>query len=256
MFLAFVAIGCIDTASLRIDFQANEVVVLGELLCGDYEVYDCGGISTHANPLLPSPWIGKNGPLDLLFGQNIKCRLPAQDLPALVPGDDLVLSGWNIRQPERPAFIRDSIVGMRCHEHLGIHPNVSAVTFQVNQSGGIHIARNRLILEREGKVISGCAVHVNGVKRGVRALHLEYATFGNQQNMRFVAAEVLVQGAPAARQVKRFPTGDALNEHYGIGDAALRANNQALKIASLLRFGIANLRIFGDGKAAQVRFWS
>src|SRR3979411_1336196 len=128
---AFVAIGYIDTASLRIDFQANEVVVLGELLCGDYEVYDCGGISTHANPLLPSPWIGKNGPLDLLFGQNIKCRLPPQDLPTLVPGDDLVPSGWNIGQPERPGFIRDGIVGMRCHEHLGIHPNVSAITFQV-----------------------------------------------------------------------------------------------------------------------------
>jgi hypothetical protein len=120
----------------------------------------------------------------------------------------------------------------------------------------IHIARNGLILERKWQVIGGGAVHVNGVKRGVRTFHLQGATFGNQQNMRLVAAKPLVEGTALGRQVKRFPAGNALDEYDRIRDAALRTNNQPFQIAGFVRIGVADLRIFCDGKPGKVGFRS
>ena len=59
--------------------------------------------------------------------------------------------------------------------------------------------------------------------------------------MRFVAAEVLVQRTPGRRQVKRLTAGNALDEHHGIRDTALRTDDQSFQIASLVRIGACKL---------------
>src|SRR6202451_3119952 len=74
--------------------------------------------------------------------------------------------------------------------------------------------------------------------------------------MRLVAAKSLVEGTALGRQVKRFPAGDAFDEDHSIRDAALRTDNQSLKIAGFMRIGVANFRIFCNGKPGKAGFWS
>jgi hypothetical protein len=70
--------------------------------------------------------------------------------------------------------------------------------------------------------------------------------------VRLIAAKALIQRTSGGRQIKRLPAGNVFDEHHGIRDAVLRTDNQPLQIAGLVRIGIANLRIFGDGKAGNV----
>ena len=66
------------------------------LLGGYDEVRNCGRAFTHVDLFLPSPWFGKDGALNFFLSQNVKRGLPPQDLPALVPGNHLILSRRNI----------------------------------------------------------------------------------------------------------------------------------------------------------------
>jgi hypothetical protein len=66
------------------------------LLGGYDQVRNCGRAFTHVDLFLPKPWFGKDGALNFFLSQTIKPGLPPLDLPALVPGNHLILSRRNI----------------------------------------------------------------------------------------------------------------------------------------------------------------
>ena len=66
--------------------------------------------------------------------------------------------------------------------------------------------------------------------------------------MRDVAAVFLVEMTALFGQVHGFAAGDVLQVDDGVGDAALRSDDEALEVGGFLGLGVADLRIFGDGK--------
>ena len=75
---------------------------------------------------------------------------------------------------------------------------------------------------------------------------------GTRQNMGLVAALLLVQRAPGCWDVHRLSAGNIFEEYHCVGHPVLGAHDQAIKVARLVRVGIANLRIFVDGKGRDV----
>jgi len=72
-------------------------------------------------------------------------------------------------------------------------------------------------------------------------------------NVGNVVAALLVKVTPLVRQVNSFSAGNILQVNDGVRDAALRSEDQALQVSGLFGVGIANLRIFGDGKVKGAR---
>jgi hypothetical protein len=94
---------------------------------------------------------------------------------------------------------------------------------------------------------------VDGVQGGIGTLHVERAVFRDQENVRNVAAVFLVEVAALFGQVHGFALGDVLEVDDGVGDAALRSDDEALQVGRLFGFGVTDLRVFGDGKVERVR---
>src|ERR1700719_2912952 len=57
----------------------------------------------------------------------------------------------------------------------------------------------------------------------------------------------------SVRKIHCLALGDVLQKHNRIGDASVGPNRQSLKVANLMRFGIANTRILGDRKFRSLR---
>src|ERR1700689_5133048 len=64
---------------------------------------------------------------------------------------------------------------------------------------------------------------------------------------------LLVEMAALFGQVHGFALGDVFEVNNGVGDAALRPEDEALQVSGFPGIGIADLRIFGDGKLEGVR---
>src|ERR1035441_4103908 len=89
---------------------------------------------------------------------------------------------------------------MWSHHHFGVHPDVAAIATEMDQSGRRHGARSDLVGEWKGEVKDRCTIHVNGVQRGVGALHLERGILRDEENMWDVAAMFLIQVPPLLGQ--------------------------------------------------------
>jgi len=111
---------------------------------------------------------------------------------------------------------------------------VTAIASHVGQTRCRHGTGNDLVGEGEWQIVRGCPVHVNSVQGGVRALHPEFSILRDQQNVRLVAAALLVEKASGLGEVYRFPSGNTFQEYYGICDTTLRADDQPLQIANLV----------------------
>ena len=70
-------------------------------------------------------WLGENGALDAVFGQNVIGLFFAGEAPAFMPGHDLIGSGGDVGKLEASALVGDGVVGVRRHEHFGIHPDMA-----------------------------------------------------------------------------------------------------------------------------------
>jgi hypothetical protein len=71
--------------------------------------------------------------------------------------------------------------------------------------------------------------------------------------VRFVAAIPLIKELPLWRNIHGFAAGDIFEVHDRVGDSALRPDNYAFQIANLVRLGITNLGVFGDGESRNMR---
>ena len=78
------------------------------------------------------------------------CRI---DVPAFMPGHDLVLSRRNVRELEFPRLIGHGVVRMRHHQHLRVHPGMAAVALQVDQA---HRSACRGKPPGSGREMAGC----------------------------------------------------------------------------------------------------
>jgi len=88
-------------------------------------------------------------------------------------------------------------------------------------------------------------------RNGIAALRLEVAALRNEHDVRNVAAILLIEMLAGFRKVHGLPFGDVLQKHDGIRDTTIGADFEPLEVAHLVRFGIANAGVLGDGK-----FWS
>jgi len=164
--------------------------------------------------------------------------------PAFVPGDDFVLARRNIAQLEIAFGIGDRVVRIRGDDHLGIHPHVTGIAAEVDRTLARHGATDLLPRANEGKVVIGAARHVYGMQNWVATPDGDYAFRRNQQDVRFVAATLLVEEAARERKIHGFSGGDVLQVDDGVRHASVGGNHQTLEIAMLLAKGIADLRIF------------
>src|SRR6266446_6138273 len=94
---------------------------------------------------------------------------------------------------------------------------------------------------------------MNGVKRGVGTFHRQRSIRGNQQNVRLVTAVLLVQGLALRWEFEGLTARDLFQEDNCICNPALRADDEAFQIMCFMRFRVANLGIFADGQAWEVR---
>ena len=173
-----------------------------------------------------------------------------------MPGDDLISAGRDAGEFEASALVGDGIIRMLDHHHFGVHPDVAAVAAQVDQAGLLHGAGADLVGEGEWQIVAGGTIHVDGVQSGVGALHLEIALLGHEENVRNVAAVLLVEVTALLGQIDGFAGRDVLEINDGIGDAAFRADDQAFEADVLLAVGIANLGIFSHRKIELMRHWA
>src|SRR5215471_11118210 len=101
---------------------------------GDDEGYVHTLIFAYGDRFFPAFWLRKYRPFHSVFRQHVERLLCANHSPTLMPGDDLIGTGWNIRKLKLPALISYGIVGVRNDHHFGIHPDVSTVTAQAHQT--------------------------------------------------------------------------------------------------------------------------
>lgn len=94
---------------------------------------------------------------------------------------------------------------------------------------------------------------MDGMQGGIGTDHAERLVLGYQQDMRDVAAVPLIEVPALLGQVQGFAAADVFEINDGIGDAALRADDEALEIGHLFRIGVADLRVFGDGHSQGMR---
>ncbi len=74
----------------------------------------------------------------------------------------------------------------------------------------------------------------------------------DQQDVRDVAAVLLVEVTALLGQIHGFAGGDVLEIDDGVGHSALRADDEAFEVDGFFGVGIADLRILGDGKLERV----
>ncbi len=222
------------------------------LLVRDHEA-DCARlIATYRHGFFPRPGFREQWALDAAFGENVVGVFLAEQIPAFMPGHDLVGSRRHVGELEIPALVRHGIVGMRDHHHLGVHPDVAAVAAKVNEAARGHGTRGYAVREGEWQVERGRALHVDGVQGRVGTHHAEGGVLWHQQNVRDVAALFLVEVAPLFRQLQSFAAGDVFQVDDRVSYAALRPNDEALQVSSLSRVGIADFRVLGNGEGQSV----
>lgn len=225
------------------------------LLISDYEIHCAVPIGGHCDRVLPGFWFGEDGALHGVLGENVVGLLFASQPPAFMPGNNLIGAGRNVPEFEASALVGDRVIRIRHNHHLGIHPDVATVATKIHQAGSGHVARSDLVGERKRQIETGCAVHMDGMKSGVRALHLQIGIFRDKKNVRDVAAMLLVEMTPLLGKFHRLSGGDVLEIDNGIGDAALGPDDQAFQADSFFATRIADLRIFRNGKIKLARLW-
>jgi hypothetical protein len=167
-------------------------------------------ITAHRYGFFPFSGFREQWALHAPFGQNVVGVLFPKQVPAFMPGDDLLSSGRHVSEFESSALVGDDVVRMRDHHHFRIHPDVASVAAQVHQAGRRHGARRHAVYEGKRQIESRCTVHVNGVQGRIGTHHVERAILGDQQNMRDVVAALLVEVTPLLRQFQRFAAGSVL----------------------------------------------
>ena len=108
------------------------------LFLGKGEIYGYSFVCTHGYLLLPGLGLRKDGPLNPALGQDIEGGFRSHDLPALVPGYELVFTWWDACQFEPSAFVGHGVIRMGYHQNLCIHPRVTAIASHVRQTCSRH----------------------------------------------------------------------------------------------------------------------
>src|ERR1700687_847831 len=224
----------------------------GPLFVRNHEIYHRRLAGVDTDGFLPRLGLRKQGPLYGFSRQHVKRLRLASERPSFMPRNDLIGAGRNIAEFEATVFVGDCVVGMWDDKHFRVHPNVTAVASQSHQPGRRHGARVDLVGKWKRQIVGGSAFHMYGMQRGIGALHRQFGLLRNQQDVRNVAAAALVEMAELFGSAQRFPGRDVLEINDGVGDAALRADDQALKVGGFLGVGIADLRVFRDRKSGQV----
>jgi len=94
------------------------------------------------------------------------------------------------------------------------------------------------------------------VKRGVGTEHGQIGANRYQQDVRNVVASPLVQVSPLLGQVNGLAARDIHEIDHGIGDAAVRSDNEAVEIGGLVGGWIADRGIPGNGELDTMRYAS
>src|SRR6266481_3022706 len=200
----------------------------------------------------PDYGIGENGALHSDLSHDVVERALANHSPALVPCNDFVVAGRNLGELEVAIFIGHRIVGMLRYYHFAIHPDMYVAAHAYRAFAG-HGTGDLLPLENKGEVVIRAARHLHRVQQGVAVPHGQIRLQRYQQNVGFVPASLLVEESPRHGQVHRLAPADVPEKHDRVGDAAVRADQQALKVAVFLPQRVADLRVSIKFGGHQVR---
>src|SRR6266849_5109763 len=200
----------------------------------------------------PDYGIGENRTLHANLRRNVIERIFADHPPSFVPGNDLIIAGRNLGELEVAILIGHCIVGMLCHYHFAIHPDMY-VAAHAYCAFAVHGTRDLLPLKNKGEVVIRAARHLHGVQQGIAIPHGQSRLQRHQQDMRFVAAAFLVEEPARRGQIHRFPAGDVPEKYDRIGYATVRGDQQPFQVTALLPLGVANLRVSVDFGGYQVR---
>src|SRR5713101_2746675 len=206
---------------------------------------DFGGVvGGNGDVLAPSHGSGKYGALHTQLGDDVVELVFADHPPPFMPSGDFVLARGDLGDLEVAVPVGDRVIGVGCDHHLRVHPNVAGIATQVDESLAVHGALNDLILERNRQVVVRGTRHVHSVQSRITALHLQVALKRDQQNVGLVATTLLIQEPARFRELHRLALCDVLKKDHGVSHAVVVADNQALKVATLLALRITDLRIF------------
>ena len=145
-----------------------------------------------------------------------------------MPGNNFIIACRDLRHLEVAVPVGDGIVRMPYDHHLGVHPNVTGIAADVDESLSVHAASRHLVLERKRQVVIGGTRHVHRVQRRVAAVHLQIALKRDQKNVGFVPATALVEELTWSGQIQRFSLLNVFEIHHGISDAFVGAHDQTL----------------------------
>src|SRR5579859_1674315 len=227
-----------------------------KLFIRDREVHGARLIRLYGNGFLPRLRFAEDRALYAAFRKHVIGLLFADQSPAFVPRDDFVVARRDVGEFEAPGLIGDGVVRVRDDHHLGVHPDMAAVAAKVYEAGGCKRTRRGAVGKGEGQIEGGRTVHVNGVQGGIGADHAEVALLRDQENVRYVAAVLLVEVAALLGQVHSLAARNVFEINDGVGHAALRTDDQTVEIRCLLRIGIADRRVFGDGEIEGAGNWT
>src|ERR1017187_1487187 len=83
------------------------------LLLGEHKINRRGSVRLHANTFFPGTRFAENWAGDALFSEHIERAFLADNVPALMPGHDLVFPPRHIGKAVFPRFVSYRVVRMR-----------------------------------------------------------------------------------------------------------------------------------------------